>query len=789
MKKTALLSLFLIFSVSFLFSQTSPIITQSGIPVTTLIQDTLINGCVQASNVTANNGAYGYFRNPNNQYFPFKSGIVMSTGAISAAAGPNTSTSSSGASPGSGSDPDLAALVSGANINDACVIEFDFIPASDSIVFNYIFGSEEFPEYANSYFNDVFGFFLSGPGINGPYTNNAINIALLPNNMPVTINNVHNYNYYYASPNSGQTSPGSYYGAVQFDGNTILLTARAEVQACQTYHIKLAIGDRHDSSYDSGVFLEAGSFISGGAVSVANTAQHGDENDLWEGCTNYYVISRAEGVAVDQDLTIEMAIDPSSTATEGVDFTPFPESITIPAGEMTDTIYYSAFNDGIEEGTESIIIAFFTSCPCGNQSMAIYDTIWIYDAEFIKGGIQDIETAFYCGEEAPTTITLVGECNRDPFIDYHWSTGENTNSITIYPQLGSTTYYLTMLDECDNEVLDSITILVNGLTLSNANIINPSCHNACDGIIELVVDGEDGPFTYKYAREPYHFFPDSIHTTTNPVLSGLCPGNYRIEVKDMIGCFKRYQIELPNPPPVDLALGIAEDDVKSCETLESVTFTAVSNQPNPMFTWSTGATTPSITVTPQVGETTYWVKIFDGCGEYKYDEVKVQYSQIEISSQTLDDTGECNGIATAFANGGVYPYTFYWESPIGNFGETQIGLCEGWYQVKVTDAIGCSKIGVVNIALDTGNYVPQTFYDDIFTVFPNPTTNEFTIDYKKDDFNDISINITDIKGSLILESKMTSNKSVIKNLKAGIYFVNLRDKNGIIAVQRVVVTK
>ena len=103
--------------------------------------------------------------------------------------------------------------------------------------------------------------------------------------------------------------------------------------------------------------------------------------------------------------------------------------------------------------------------------MAIYDTIWIYDAEFIIGGIQDIETAFYCGEEAPTTITLVGECNRDPFIDYHWSTGENTNSITIYPQLGSTTYYLTMLDECDNEVLDSITILVNGLTLSNANII------------------------------------------------------------------------------------------------------------------------------------------------------------------------------------------------------------------------------------------------------------------------------------------------------------------------------
>ena len=83
MKKTALLSLFLIFSVSFLFSQA--ITTQSGIPVTVLVQDTLINGCVQASNVTANNGAYGYFRNPGNPHFPFESGIVMSTGAISAA--------------------------------------------------------------------------------------------------------------------------------------------------------------------------------------------------------------------------------------------------------------------------------------------------------------------------------------------------------------------------------------------------------------------------------------------------------------------------------------------------------------------------------------------------------------------------------------------------------------------------------------------------------------------------------------------------------------------------------
>lgn len=788
--KKLLLVFFGLFLSLVLFSQS--IVTQSGIPVSTLIKDTLINGCIQAMNVTANNGAYGYFKKGNSQ-FPFKSGIIMSTGAISAAQGPNSSTSSTGSSPGSGSDPDLSALVSGSSINDACVIQFDFIPASDIVEFRYIFGSEEFPEYANSTFNDVFGFFLSGPGINGPYSNNSINIALLPNNMPVTINNVHNYNYYYASPSSGENSAGSYYGAVQYDGNTIVLTAIAIVQACQTYHIKLAIGDRGDSALDSGVFLEAGSFVSGASVSIQNTAQFGGQNDLWEGCTNYYVISRAEGTPLNQDVTIDIAIAPASTATEGVDLTPFPSSVTIPAGEMTDTIFYSAFNDGIDEGHETIILSFYTACPCGNQSSAIYDTIWIYDAEFIKGGIQDIETAYYCGEDAPPYITLLAECNRDPAIGYYWSTGEHSNSIIVYPQLGSTTYYLTMADECGNELYDSITLIISGLTLQNSSITPPKCNNGCDGVINLDVIGEDGPFTFEYSREPYHFFPDSIHTTTNNVFTGLCPGKYRVKVTDQIGCFKRFQFDLPNPPPVELSPGILEDDINSCEVLENVTFTASSNQPNPIYVWSNGQETASITVTPQVGETTYWVKIFDACGNFKQDFVKVKYSDIQIVEQTVDDTGECDGIVTAFANGGVYPYTYYWESPIGNFGETQMGLCAGDYTVKVTDAIGCYKTSTIKLKLENTPgeepYAPQSYYDEIFTVYPNPASDEFIINYKKEDFKNILIDITDVKGSSIYKNEMSAQPCVIRNLEAGIYFINLYNTNGLIAVQRVVITK
>ena len=95
-----------------------------------------------------------------------------------------------------GSDFDLQSITSN-QIYDECVIEFDFVPEGDSISFNYVFVSEEYPEYVCASFNDAFGFFLTGPNPNLP-NYNAENIALIPNpnnpstytNTPVAINTV-----------------------------------------------------------------------------------------------------------------------------------------------------------------------------------------------------------------------------------------------------------------------------------------------------------------------------------------------------------------------------------------------------------------------------------------------------------------------------------------------------------------------------------------------------------------------------------------------------------------------
>jgi proteasome assembly chaperone (PAC2) family protein len=122
--KKIVITLIVVFSGFYLSAQS--IITQGGLPITDLVEDTLINGCIQVSNVTVNNnGAFGYFRKGTSQ-FPFASGIILASGAIANAQGPNSS-GSLGSSTGSGSDPDLAALSPGYTINDATIVLIIFL--------------------------------------------------------------------------------------------------------------------------------------------------------------------------------------------------------------------------------------------------------------------------------------------------------------------------------------------------------------------------------------------------------------------------------------------------------------------------------------------------------------------------------------------------------------------------------------------------------------------------------------------------------------------------------------
>ncbi|GEM_PF-1280601 len=181
-------------------------------------------------------------------------GIILSTGDIMTAEGPNNSSAASNDMNQPG-DP-LLTVLAGSSTGDASVLEFDLIPEGNLLAFNYVFGSEEYPEYAGSEYNDVFAYFISGPMPDGGYYENQ-NIALIPGTDTIvsikTINHITNEQYYISNS-------GSEY--LQYDGMTVVMPILVNVIPNQQYHLKMVIADCMDRMYDSGVFLESPSLKS-----------------------------------------------------------------------------------------------------------------------------------------------------------------------------------------------------------------------------------------------------------------------------------------------------------------------------------------------------------------------------------------------------------------------------------------------------------------------------------------------------------------------------------------------
>ncbi|MEY4521473.1 MAG: hypothetical protein RIT10_658 [Bacteroidota bacterium] len=179
------------------------------------------------------------------------SGLVMSTGDVNSLNQPSSTFNSINFNTQGDLDINNAFSTLGTNVIsfDASTITFDFLPRTkDTINFKYVFASEEYPEYANSYFNDRFLFLVSSD--NGPYTN----IAFIPGtSIPVEINSINQNqnNQFYTDNQVGANSID-----FVFDGYTTPLTAQFIVEAGTIYHVKLVIADLNDGIYDSAIFLE-----------------------------------------------------------------------------------------------------------------------------------------------------------------------------------------------------------------------------------------------------------------------------------------------------------------------------------------------------------------------------------------------------------------------------------------------------------------------------------------------------------------------------------------------------
>ena len=242
-----------------------------------------------------------------------------------------------------------------------------------------------------------FAFFISGPGIAGQQ-----NIALLPNGQTVEIDNVHsagsNVNGNSFGPVNQQFYVNNTNGnTIQYDGFTSVLTAESSVTCGETYHLIIAIADAGDEIFDSGIFLEANSLESNSPIDLFHTISanlFNSNNIVAESCVSTTVTLSRD--ASNSAVALTIPVDISGTATNGLDYSGIPSSVTFPAGVTQVDFTFNAFQDGLIEGQESIIMSFLILDPCGNVN-PLDLTIFIND-------ITDVEIEI-TGEE----ITCPGE--------------------------------------------------------------------------------------------------------------------------------------------------------------------------------------------------------------------------------------------------------------------------------------------------------------------------------------------------------------------------------------------
>jgi len=412
----------------------------------------------------------------------FESGIMLSSGNIAFVPGPNTQDDASGVNAGIG-DPDLNGLIPGYTTFDACILEFDFQCAGTQVIqFQYVFTSEEYNEWVNSPFNDVFGFFLNG-----------VNLALVPGSpgTPVSINNVNCGNPYnppggsfcnlFINNDCNDIPPGSFPcngpRNIQMDGLIVVLTATGTLSP-GVNHIKLAIADAGDQVLDSNVFIQGQSFVCGdptGACCDTGLLQ----------CTDGVLEANCQGTG--QVWTVGLTCDqlappcPTATTPDGTDCTnPIPIT-SLPFSDANTTSdkgndYTNTCLGNYDNGQDILYELSITSTQC-------------VDITVTGATPQDNWIGMAVDTVCPPNNSCVAQATSQGSV-------ATISNLTLVPG----TYYL-MIDRWPqaNDRLDFTLHITDCAGAATGACCNTATHVCTDNVLEANCQGPDDTWSFDVA--------------------------------------------------------------------------------------------------------------------------------------------------------------------------------------------------------------------------------------------------------------------------------------------------
>ena len=472
----------------------------TGVLTPTQYVNNIVGPGITVSNITytGTTQQIGVFGGASN--IGFASGVVISSGATTELIGPATSQSGGTLNVSGLPNADLlsvanlaATTVGSGTINsttDAAILEFDFVPVSNLVSFNFVFASDEYLTYVNTAFNDVFGFFVAGPGIAGPYVspagfpNGSTNLALVPGtNTPITISTIHpDLNSQYYLNNSGITH--------SMNGFTTPIPITFSVICGETYHFKFAVADCQDNYLSTAVFMQDASFVSPPVDLSLETANGTDT--IPEACVDANVLFIRSSCQSNLPLTVDYTV--TGTAIDGTDFNIAASPIILASGQDTASINIIPIIDALAEGTETIIITVTFLDALGNPQ-SISGTLYIADIEPLS--INETDLTFQCYNDS-IELTAIGSGGSGVFTyDWQQSLSDSIHDYVSINQNGSFDYLVTMTDICLGSITDIVTVIMNQTLAVDTMIMGPA---TCEpvGFVSGMVTGQTGVPSYQW---------------------------------------------------------------------------------------------------------------------------------------------------------------------------------------------------------------------------------------------------------------------------------------------------
>ena len=699
------------------------------------VEQVLLGGGVQVSNVTFNGVPaneislqVGYF-NSDNANVGISSGMILSSGEVEGAIGPNNSSSSTFPEEGLDlpGDEDLDEFTIFGTF-DAAILEFDFIPEGDSLSFDYVFASEEYPEFVNDIYNDVFGFFLAGPGITGTFSSppgfpgGSINIATLPGtNTAVSINNINNGPEnmgpcenceFYIENGDGNQSPydeEDFY--IQYDGMTTVLTALALVECGSTYHIKIVLADVGDNAYDSAVFLQEGSFETNQSVALDLSFDFPNAlgpDVVYEGCyTGTITLERFANIDEEETLSLTYA----GTATNGVDYVTLPAEVTFPAGSMTVQLTLDGIQDALAEGQEDLIIQF-TEMVCGLAQVNEF----VFHIQDDAGPINMPFTSYSidCNE----AVTIGGMPSGGiGLYQYAWDTGEDDSFIEVSP-LVTSGYTLTVTDTCVAEPFE-ITYLVDVPVYPPVTALLPAditldCAEETLNITPISAAGGNGTLNYAWTV-------DGLLSSTDPVFNWTTTSDISIGLSVTDGCGTNSEdflnVDFIPYDPLNVSLPAAYTLNCLLTETEVLPINVSGGQGNLSLTWDqdgvfAGSGFSIIAGTESTSTVT--LSVSDECGYESNTSSTLTYQeappiQVEagVDQTLLCNNPEVNLVGGSISGGqGALTIGWYQDDVLLNEGNTLSTFTtdEDIFVLQASD--GCGHIGMDSLTVTLAPYFP-----------------------------------------------------------------------------------